>query len=141
MINDRDGFIVPVRIAATRYFVTGRRCVTVGAGDRLDESTRPPLVFWKMRSWCVDAAQRDKIAAAFLLENRIPLNYWSEVVARILHPTKQRHGRCNKPPFGRSRCACVSLPDRCDATSKPECGKQSGNRKVENFLTLTIIMY
>jgi hypothetical protein len=50
------------------------------------EKTRPPFVRWKQGCWCDEAAQRDPAAAAFLLDERIPLDDRFEVAVRILHP-------------------------------------------------------
>ena len=50
------------------------------------EKKRPPLVRWKQQRWCADAAQHDQTAAAFLLDERIPLDDRFEVAARILCP-------------------------------------------------------
>jgi len=48
--------------------------------------TRPTFVRWKQACWCAEAAQRDKAAAAFLLDERIPLDDRFEFAARILCP-------------------------------------------------------
>ena len=53
------------------------------------EKTRPPFVRWKLQCWCIDAAERDLTAAAFLLDERIPLDDRFEVAARILCPGPQ----------------------------------------------------
>jgi len=50
------------------------------------EKTRPPFVRWKQACWCAEAAQRDKSAAAFLLDERIRPDNRFEVAARILCP-------------------------------------------------------
>jgi len=50
------------------------------------ETTRPPLVRWKQTCWCAVAAQADRTAAPFLLDERIPLDDRFEVAIRILHP-------------------------------------------------------
>jgi hypothetical protein len=50
------------------------------------EQQRPPFVRWKQKCWCAEAAQHDKSAAAFLLDERIPLDNRFEVAARILCP-------------------------------------------------------
>lgn len=52
------------------------------------ETTRPPFVRWKQQCWCVDAAQRDPTAAAFLLDERIPLEDRFEVAVGILQPAE-----------------------------------------------------
>ena len=52
------------------------------------ETTRPPFVRWKQKCCCFDAAQRDLTAAAFLLDERIPLEDRFEVAVRILHPAE-----------------------------------------------------
>jgi hypothetical protein len=48
--------------------------------------TRPTFVRWKQQCWCVEAAQYDQDAAAFLLDERIPLDDRFEHAARILCP-------------------------------------------------------
>jgi hypothetical protein len=53
------------------------------------EKTRPPFVRWKQGCWCDEAAQRDPAAAAFLLDERIPLDDRFEVASRILCPGKE----------------------------------------------------
>jgi hypothetical protein len=50
------------------------------------EKTRPPFVRWKQTCWCCEAAQVDKSAAVFLLDERIPLADRFDVAVRILHP-------------------------------------------------------
>jgi len=50
------------------------------------EKTRPLFVRWKQKCWCAEAAQRDKSAAAFLLNDQIPLDDRFDYAARILYP-------------------------------------------------------
>jgi hypothetical protein len=50
------------------------------------EKTRPPFVRWKQDRWCAEAARHDQTAAAYLLDERIPLDDRFEVAARILCP-------------------------------------------------------
>jgi hypothetical protein len=50
------------------------------------EQVRPPFVRWKQQCWCAAAAQADKSAAEFLLDERIPLEERFEVAVRILCP-------------------------------------------------------
>lgn len=46
----------------------------------------PPFVCFKQQAWCAAAAQRDTAAAAFLLDQSIPLANRFECAARILCP-------------------------------------------------------
>jgi hypothetical protein len=48
--------------------------------------TPTPFVRWKQACWCAEAAQRDKAAAAFLLDEHIPLDDRFEFAARVLCP-------------------------------------------------------
>jgi hypothetical protein len=50
------------------------------------EQKRPAFIRWKKQSWCNDAAQHDRGAAEFLLDEQIPLQDRFEVAARILCP-------------------------------------------------------
>jgi hypothetical protein len=50
------------------------------------EKERPPFVRWKQKCWCSEAAQLDKSAAEFLLDERIALDDRFEVAVRILCP-------------------------------------------------------
>lgn len=51
------------------------------------QERRPPFVRFKQETWCAEAAQRDPDAAAFLLDQSIPLADRFEFAARILCPT------------------------------------------------------
>jgi hypothetical protein len=55
------------------------------------EKDRPPFVRWMQRNWCFRAAQVDMSAAAFLLNDRIPLDDRFEVASRILCPGQETH--------------------------------------------------
>ena len=68
------------------------------------EKTRPPFVRWKLQCWCVDAAQRDQNAAAFLLDERIPLDDQLESRPVFCAQAQRQRGWCTDrgiagPPF------------------------------------------
>ena len=51
------------------------------------QQKRPPFVRFKQETWCVEAAQRDPRAAAFLLNKNIPLDLRFAYATGILCPT------------------------------------------------------
>lgn len=58
------------------------------------------FVRWRLHCWCVDAAQRDLGAAAFLLDGQIPIDDRFEVAARIPRQIWRRlHGALTSRRF------------------------------------------
>jgi hypothetical protein len=52
------------------------------------QQRRPPFISFKQQAWCAEAAQQDPHAAAFLLDERIPLDDRFEFATRILCPAE-----------------------------------------------------
>jgi len=67
------------------------------------KKTRPPFVRWKQQLWCADAAQYNQTTAAFLLDERIPLDDRFESQPAYYARVRRQRARCTDPPLSMER--------------------------------------